>query len=118
MSQKVIVKFKRESVFNNITGETTYNQRPDFETTMSNVPNIERIHKGLVKEVVLVREVEDEAAVTYKNLISTPSHHKELTQEDVIKYLLGKDKTPLSVAKYLDVELDTVKSLSTSDNVA
>ena len=148
MNRKVIVYYKKESKFNNQTGEYDIYQRPPFETVESNLESHQKIHGNIIKEIklaedekivikkpelptqntnvndvekniltdkidVLTKEVDRlrEANVNITEMLHEQKENKEIEIKDIVKYFIDKDKTPLSIAKYLNIDIKEVNKL-------
>lgn len=142
-SRKVIVYYKKQSVFNNSTGDYDIFQRPPFETVESNIPAHEKMYAGIIKEVKLKEsnvkiEVTTPVAKTEGNTkelnekidflskenerllkqnvnltvkLQDKTSSVEITEKSLVEYFIKKDKTPLSISKYLNISIDEVNKL-------
>lgn len=142
-NRKVIVYYKKQSKFNNTTGEDEVFQRPPFETVESNIPAHEKIYGGIIKEIKLKetnvklavvnsaqkvegnsQEFTDKITFLSKenerllaqnvNLtvkLQDKTSNVEITEKSLVEYFIKKDKTPLSIAKYLNLTIEEVNKL-------
>jgi len=142
--RKIIITYKKQSVFNNATGEHDIFQRPPFETVEENLPAHEKLYNGIIKEVkfkveqTAVSRPAIETKVDAKNtteltdkiaflsrenerLLSQNVHltvalqdkkaNTEIDNKTLVEYFIKKDKTHLSIAKYLNLSIDEVNKL-------
>lgn len=142
-SRKVIVYYKKQSKFNNSTGEDEVFQRPPFETVESNIPAHEKLYGGIIKEIKLKesnvkipltqvelkkegssQEITDKITFLTKenerllaqnvNLtvkLQDKSTSVEITDKSLVEHFIKKDKTPLSISKYLNISIEEVNKL-------
>ncbi len=86
--------------------------KPPFETTYGNFRNYEAVNSKIIKEMYPVgHEPKKEVSKPLVQIKTVEKIvEKEFTTENLIKYFLDKGKSSLSISKYLDLELDLVKS--------
>lgn len=136
MNRKVKIIFKPE-VITTATGEQEPFQKPPFETTENNLPNQERLHGDKIKEIIyadekgkypekkpirssvfkpkvtiadITPEIREQIINEHEKALSSylPSK-QEITNEILITEFRKRGKTDLSIAKYLEMDVNEVK---------
>lgn len=138
-NRKVKITFKSEMV-PGPGGELVPYQKPDFETTVDNLPNQERMHGDKIKEVIYADEKgkypekKPTRSTVYKPKFTindvTPEIRAQLkkefetefsgtnrqsvpviTNETLIAEFRKRGKTDLSIAKYLEMDVKEVQKV-------
>ena len=127
---QVRIIFKKETIVGP-GGENEIYQRPDFETTLDNLPNQERMHGDKIKEVIRQNAdgtwptkkpaqttifkpkftIKDVTPEISEQILKEAGNVSEITNEVLIKEFRKRGKTDLSIAKYLEIEIDEMKKV-------
>lgn len=94
--------------------------KPPYETTYANLKDYEALNGKIIKEIVPADTQLKKKVIApipnIKTIIDVVE--KPITDESIVKYLLAKGKTPLSIAKYLELDFKVVTKISESELVA
>ena len=135
---KIKIIFKPETIPGQ-GGQLEHYQRPDFETTEHNLPNQERLHGEKIKKIIranpdgswpvdkapitqvfkprftirdVTPEIKEQLFKEFEKTLVAPKFGGEITNESLIKFFRVKGKTDLSIAKYLEIDVNEVKKIN------
>lgn len=112
-NRKVIVTFKKQLVSDpHNPQEAIEYTRPAFETTEHNIPEVKRIHGKIIKEITLVsNEGTPEEVKVVEKIVEKVVEKTIDSDEALILALAKKNKTPLSIARTLEIPVQEVEKI-------